>query len=290
MRILLTGGGGLLGSAAAHEARERGWDVVAPGRADLDVTDAHAVRHAVAEAAPDVVLHCAAYTAVDRAEVEAERAVEVNRGGTRAVADACAAVGALLAYPSTDYVFDGRKGEPYRPGDAPHPLSAYGRSKLAGEKEARGAPRHLVARTSWLYGGGGKNFVDTMLTLAERGGPLRVVDDQRGRPTWTRSLAAALLDLVERDAGGTLHVSDSGEATWRELAVEALRLAGMDDVVVEPVSTEAWGAPAPRPRVSVLDLSETERVLGRPLPHWKESLKRYVDERNATLKGADTET
>lgn len=287
MRILVTGGRGLLGSAAADEGRARGWDVVAPGRAELDVTRPDAVREAVTKAAPDLVLHCAAYTAVDRAETQADLAMSVNRDGTRAVAEACAAAGALLVYPSTDYVFDGRKGSPYRPDDPPSPLSAYGRSKLAGEEEARRAPRHLVVRTSWLYGSGGRNFVDTMLALGGRGGPLQVVDDQRGRPTWTRSLAGTLLDLVEREAAGTFHATDSGEATWRELAVEALRLAGLVEVAVEPVSTEAWGAAAPRPPVSLLDVSETERVLGRPMPHWKESLARHVRERTPTLSGAD---
>ena len=288
MRILVTGAGGLLGSAAVADARTRGWSVAARPRAELDVTDAAAVAEAVASASPDAVLHCAAWTAVDRAEAEPGRALEVNRDGTAAVAEACAAAGALLVYPSTDYVFDGRKGAPYAPDDAPNPLSAYGRSKRAGEEAARRAPRRLVARTSWLYGAGGKNFVDAVLARAERGEALRVVDDQRGRPTWTRSLAAALLDLVERGATGVLHVSDAGEATWRELALEALRLAGLD-VPVEPVSTEAWGAPAPRPRESLLDLSETERVLGRPLPHWKESLARYVEERRAAIgTGAST--
>ncbi len=282
----MTGAGGLLGSAVAAEAAARGWDAAALPRSALDVTDADAVLRAVDHRRPEAVVHCAAYTAVDRAEAEEAEALRVNRDATRHVAAAAADAGALLLYPSSDYVFDGSKGAPYLPGDPVAPLSAYGRSKAAGEEEARRAPRHLVVRTSWLYGAGGRNFVDAILARGEAGEPLRVVADQRGRPTWSRSLARALLDLMERGAQGTLHVADRGVATWWELAVEALRLAGVAGLPVEAIATGDWPAAAPRPAESVLDLGDAERTLGGPLPHWKDSLARHVAERRAAKEGA----
>jgi dTDP-4-dehydrorhamnose reductase len=160
--------------------------------------------------------------------------------------------------------------------DAPAPLSAYGRSKLAGEAAVRavGGP-HLVLRTSWLYGAGGRNFVDTIRTLAATRDELRVVCDQTGRPTWSASLARTLLDLLHAGARGTLHACDSGVASWFELAEAVVRGCGCSTRLV-PVTAERWGAPAPRPTRSVLDLEETEAILGRPLPHWRTSLEAYL--------------
>ncbi|HUG36078.1 MAG TPA: dTDP-4-dehydrorhamnose reductase [Candidatus Limnocylindrales bacterium] len=272
MRILVTGAEGLLGTALVAEARSRGHELMGLGRGALDVTDAPAVRDALEAAGPDAVVHCAAYTAVDRAEAEPELARAVNRDGTRYVAEAAAGVGAGLVYVSTDYVFDGQKRSPYLPDDAPRPLSVYGRTKLEGEEAVRQAGGEaLVVRTSWLYGPS-SGFVPAILRRARAGQALHVVDDQRGRPTWAPHAAAALLDLLESGALGTWHVAGQGECTWFELAREALELEGLG-VGLDPISTAEYGAAAPRPSYSVLDLEATEARIGRSLPHWRQGLR-----------------
>jgi len=276
-RALITGGAGLLASALGPELEQRGWVVDRLGRERLDITKEPEVFAAMRKRTPDVVFHCAAYTAVDRAESERNLAFRVNRDGAGAVARACGDR-ALMVYPSTDYVFSGEATVPYGPEDSTGPLNAYGASKLAGEElVAEAASRYLIARTSWLYGSGGRNFVDRMLELAEGGAnALTVVHDQTSRPTWSVDLAEALVDLVEYGATGVYHVAGGGQATWFELAREAFALRGLR-VPVEPVTTAAFGAPAPRPGFSVLDLEGTERVLGRPMRHWREALSRYLE-------------
>jgi dTDP-4-dehydrorhamnose reductase len=276
MKLLVTGGGGMLGAAVDEAGRGRGWTVHAPGHRDLDVTDPERCRRVMGEGPPEVVVHCAAYTAVDDAESAPERAMHVNRDGTRNVLEAAAEVGAKVIYPSTDYVFDGRATHPYLPDDPPHPLSAYGRSKLAGEVEIRNAPgAHLVVRTSWLYGRGGRNFVDTIRALASEGRELRVVADQHGRPTWAGSLAQVIVELIECHATGTVHACDGGSATWFDLAQAVIDLTGLSAPLV-PVSTAEYGAAASRPAYSVLDLAATESLLRRRLPHWRNCLETYL--------------
>lgn len=272
----------MLARALLQELARRGHDAIPLDRSALDITDAAAVGEAIAGARPDAVIQCAAYTDVDGAEAREEYATEVNALATRTVARACARVGARFVYPSTDYVFDGSGTRPYRPDDPPRPINAYGRSKLLGERAALESDDALVVRTSWLYGAGGRNFVRTMI---ERGrailegrvaGPLRVVDDQRGSPTWTGALAPVVVDLLEREApGGVYHATCTGETTWYGFATEALRLAGLDEVAVEPVTTEAFPRPAARPRYSVLDVSATEAILGS-LPDWQSALAEAV--------------
>jgi dTDP-4-dehydrorhamnose reductase len=277
VRVLVTGARGMLARALLRELERRGHEVVGLGRDALDVTDADAVERAVREWAPDVVVQCAAYTRVDDAETDEATAFAVNAEGTRNVARACRVIGARLVYPSTDYVFDGRATSPYRPDHPPAPLNAYGRSKLAGEAAAREAGDWIIARTSWLYGAGGRNFVSTILRRAMEGTPLRVVDDQRGTPTWTGTLAVTLAGLLEADVpSGIYHTTGRGETTWYGFAREALRLAGIDADIV-PVPTEAFPTPARRPRYSVLDCSSTEAVVG-PLPDWREALAKALAE------------
>lgn len=277
MRVLVTGARGMLARALIPELERRGHEVIGLGRDALDVTDADAVERAVREWVPDVVVQCAAYTRVDDAEADEAAAFAVNAEGTRNVARACRAVGARLVYPSTDYVFDGRASSPYRPDHPPAPLNAYGRSKLAGEEAAREAGDWVVARTSWLYGAGGRNFVSTILRRAMEGVPLRVVDDQRGTPTWTGTLAVTLAGLLEADVpSGIYHTTGRGDTTWFAFACEALRLAGIEAEIV-PVPTEAFPTPARRPRYSVLDCSSTEAVVG-PLPDWRDALRAAIAE------------
>ena len=281
MKALVTGSGGLLGHALLRALRCRGVRTEALSRHELDVTRVAAVRRAIGRAVPDVVFHCAAYTAVDRAESEPQRAFAVNEEGAAHVAEAAETAGALIVYPSTDYVFAGDSAAPYRPADATGPRSVYGQSKLAGEEAVRrSGARHMIARTSWLFGAGGRNFVDAVLARADRGERVQVVDDQTGRPTWTEELARALVELACAGREGVHHVACAGRATWRELAQEALRLggpAGAAEVAeVKAVSTAEFGAAAPRPRWSVLDISATQAVLERPMSGWREALAAYL--------------
>lgn len=301
LRLLVTGAGGMVGSAFVREARARGLDATGLTRTDLDVTDDDAVREVVGRwvegaarsgrADPDWIVHCAAYTAVDRAESEPEAARAVNVEGTRKLARAAAKAGQGLVYLSTDYVFDGVAEAPLSPTAPTAPISVYGVSKRDGERAARHEYRHasaesgssasgrgaqpLIVRSGWLYGEGGRGFVRAMLDRASRGEDLRVVDDQVGGPTWTGSLVAAVLDLVAIGSGTELpevvHVADRGQATWYDLAVEALRISGVE-AVVEPLSSRDFGAAATRPAYSVLDVTATETLLGRAMRPWKDVL------------------
>ncbi len=277
MKILVTGAGGLLGSALVSEGGRRGHDMHPFHRRALDVTDEVAVSAAVAECAPDTVIHCAAYTKVDLAESQPDEAMAVNRDGTENVARAAASAGALMVYLSTDFVFDGRSERPYTPDDPPNPINHYGRTKLAGEAAVRhvGAA-WLTVRGGWFYGEDGTDFVDVILERARAGGPLRVVNDQVGGPSWVGSVAPALLDLVEKSATGVLHLCDRGEVTRVDWAREALALAGVD-LEVEPVSSEAFAAAAERPGYSVLNGEAAEAILGRAMPEWSESLRTYLE-------------
>jgi len=277
VKVLVTGAGGLLGGEVVRVARERSWEVLAMDRAALDVTDSEAVRTALEGAQPRAVIHCAAYTAVDRAESEPEVAHAVNAEGAGHVARAASAVGAHVAYVSTDYVFDGTGDRPYLPGDPTGPLSVYGRTKLAGEAAVRDASIDaLVVRTSWLYGDG-RGFVPAILRLAESGEPLRVVSDQRGRPTHAHQAAVGILDLLVYGARGIWHVAGGGECTWYELATAALELRGVD-ADVERVTGAEFGAAAPRPAYSVLDLAATEAMLGRRMADWRHVLATFLNE------------
>ena len=279
MRILVTGAAGLLGNAVVRTAGERGHDVRAFARSDLDITDPAEVDRRLRAEKPDVVVHCAAYTAVDRAEEESEQAMNVNRDGTRNVAMAAAQVGATVVYPSTDFVFNGRASTPYGPDDETSPLNAYGVSKLAGEQVlATSGCSWMVVRTSWLYGAGGRDFVDAVLERgARRGGGMTVVDDQVGCPTWSGSLAPGIVGLAEEGAKGTYHLCDAGQASWLDLAQKVVEEAGID-LELTATSTLAWGAPAKRPPYSVLDCSKGERILGREMTPWPESLHTYLSE------------
>ena len=279
MRILVTGAAGLLGNAVVRTAEARGHDVRAFRRSALDVTDPGEVDRRLRAEMPEVVVHCAAYTAVDRAEEESDQAMAVNRDGTRNVAMAATQIGATVVYPSTDYVFDGRAETPYRPDDETSPLNAYGVSKLAGEQvlAVSGCSR-LVVRTSWLYGFGGRDFVDVVLERGERrGGEMMVVDDQVGCPTWTGSLAPRIIELAESGARGTYHLCDADQASWLDLARQVAEEAELD-LEFKATSTLAWGAAAERPPFSVLDCTEVETILGRGMTRWRESLHTYLSE------------
>ena len=277
MRCVITGAGGLLGSALLNVMARRGMGYTALRKSDLDVTDVFATESRFKVEEPDVVFHCAAFTDVDRAESERKESFAVNAGGAGKVAEACRKVGARMVFFSTDYVFGGAKRTPYSPNDEPDPLSAYGESKLAGENAvlASGVDALLI-RTSWLYGAVGRDFVNTVIQRAREGKTLRLIDDQTGSPTWAKHVAELTLDLVNHHVSGTYHVTDSGEASWYDLGREALSICSLH-CEIESISTEDWGAQAPRPRYSVLDSSNTEAILGRRMTPWREALKRFLE-------------
>ena len=275
---MITGAGGLLGSALATVMGHRGIQYIALTKADLDVTDGCATEECIKADNPDVVFHCAAFTDVDRAEAEQKASFIVNADGASNVARACKTVGARMVFFSTDYVFDGAKRTPYSPDDKPNPLSTYGESKLAGESlvTASGVDVLLI-RTSWLYGAVGRNLVDTVIQGARKGKTLQLVDDQIGSPTWAKHMAEITLDLVSHRVSGTYHVTDSGEASWYDLGREALSICGLQ-CEIKPISSEDWRAPAPRPRYSVLNSSNAEAILGRRMTPWRKALKRFLEE------------
>ena len=276
MKVLVTGAGGLLAGEVSQEFRAAGWEVAAFGRDDLDVTDARAVARAMEASRPDIVFQGAAYTDVDAAETNEDLALSINAEGALNVARACQRVGTLFVYPSTDYVFSAPSDRPRRPSDIPSPQNAYGRSKLAGEAAARESGHFLILRTSWLYGSGGENFVQTVIRLARQREVLDIVDDQIGRPTWARSLARTLLALVERRASGIFHATDGGDpVSWYGLAKEIVSIEELS-VGVRPVPSSHLARPAHRPSYSVLDCSETESVLGIKMPDWRGNLREYL--------------
>lgn len=278
MKILVTGKGGQLGSellglisSALPEV-----EAVGIGTAEWDFSQPEHGSQILNAVSPDVVLHCGAYTAVDKAESEPDIAQRVNAESTLEIADWCKSQGKKLIYFSTDYVFDGTSTEPYREDHPTAPLGVYGRTKLAGEQAVLAASaENLVLRISWVYATGGKNFLLTMRRLAAGEGPIRVVNDQLGRPSYTRPIAEAVLECVKQGASGLYHLAPQGETTWYGFAKRIFELdtacAGALERLV-PIITAEFPTPAKRPAYSVLDGSKMQKDLGIVLPHWEESL------------------
>jgi len=280
---LVTGAGGQL-AVELERSLPNGIALVALSIDDLDITNREEVLRVVGEASPDILINAAGYTAVDRAEEEASLAMRVNGDGTRHLAEAAEACSASFVHVSTDFVFDGTGSEPYEVDAVANPLSVYGRSKLAGELAAHDVlgEAALIVRTAWLYTAHGSNFLRTMLRIMKEQGAVRVVDDQLGTPTWARTLAEAIWRLLDLDARGTYHVTDSGTATWYEFAV-AIRDGAVEqgllvDAVVEPISTAEYPTAAHRPAYSVLDCTRTDQVIGKSTPHWRTSLSNCLQE------------
>ncbi len=272
----MTGAGGLLAHATLPALAAAGYEARPLARAELDVTDARAFRAAAAEFRPDWIFHFAAYTRVDDCEGDPARAFTVNGLGARNAALAASACGASLLAMSSDYVFDGSARRPYREYDAAAPRSVYGASKWAGEQAIRDVGgRFVIVRTAWLYGPGGGNFVDAILKKARAGEALRVVGDQHGSPTYAPDLAGGLLRLAERAEYGTYHAVNAGVASWHEVAVAAVREAGLA-VEVERIESQALARPAPRPAYSALDTTWFAEVAGGALPEWRDALRRHV--------------
>jgi dTDP-4-dehydrorhamnose reductase len=271
LKILLIGRNGQVGWELARLLPAAG-ELRTTAREQLDLADADAVRRVVRETRPELVVNAAAYTAVDKAEAEPELAMRINGTAPGVMAEEAKRLGALLVHYSTDYIFDGTKRGPYVEDDAPTPLNVYGRTKLAGERAVRESGcRHLILRTSWVYGPRGKNFYLTIAAKAAKGEPLRVVDDQRGVPTTSAFLAERTLALVKKDASGVLHLVPGGETTWFGFAREIVQMKRSPSDV-QPIRSGEFPAAARRPANSVLDNRKAVALLGTPLPQWQELL------------------
>jgi len=278
MKLLVTGAAGMLGRDVMLAAGNAGHAVVGYGRAELDVTDPAQLDRRLELERPDVVINCAAWTDVDGAETAEEAAFAVNGAGAGNVAAAAAKVEARIVHISTDYVFDGVKGAPYVESDQPAPLSAYGRTKLAGEEAVAAAnKRHFIVRSAGLYGIGGRNFVDTMLRLSEAQSEVTVVRDQVGSPTYTWHLAYGVVRLIEGIEYGIHHMAAGGQCSWYEFAREIFEQAEVECRVLS-ITSDEFGAAAPRPAFSAL-ASQREHAIR--LPGWRDGLAGYLAQRKA---------
>lgn len=281
-RLLVTGCHGQLGRALLDEAAARELPADGCDVDTVDITDSQAVRNLLTDLRPTVVINCAAMTDVDGCETQPDRADQVNGRAVGHLAAEVASVGSLLVQVSTDYVFSGVAERPWSEEDPPAPMSAYGRSKLLGEELARKAPEHLIVRTAWLFGHGGRNFVEAILHQIEAGSrELRVVADQRGCPTYAPDLASAILDLVHTGARGTVHAVNEGATTWHGFASAIVELTE-SPATVRPVTTREFRRPARRPEFSVLDTTLLRSLIGRGLPGWRDALERYLEVRCAS--------
>jgi dTDP-4-dehydrorhamnose reductase len=278
MRVTIFGAPGLLGKALMREWS--GDTVTGLGSRDADIRDADRVRELALETHPNWIVLAAAYTDVDGCESNPELAFAVNRDGAVNVATAAKTAGARLLFLSSDYVFDGKKTTPYEIGDARNPQSVYGRTKAEAEiKLLELMPECCIARTSWLFGTGGKCFPDTILKLAASRPALDVVNDQRGSPTYAVDLAPAIIQLCRQNASGIVHVTNAGDCTWFEFAQEIVRSARLA-TEVRPVSSQRMARPAPRPAYSVLSPDRLQS-LGIEMPTWRDALRRYLEERKS---------
>lgn len=276
MKVLATGANGMLGQDLCPILEDIGCFIMPTDYDTLNILDKEAVNKAVSDFHPDLIIHCAAYTNVDKAESDIENARRLNVEGTKNVASAASGVGATIVYISTDYVFDGKKNAPYLPMDKPNPKNVYGLTKFEGEEVVKKyCEKYYIARTAWLYGVHGKNFVETMLTLGEKsienGTELKVVDDQVGSPTWTVDLISGILKILNKPYG-IYHLSGGGKTSWYGFAREIFKLSDMD-VNLKPCTTEEFPRPANRPIYSVMENLPKAGELMRP---WEDGLRDYL--------------
>ena len=283
MKCLITGCNGQLGYDIARELDRRGYkDYLALDREKMDITNREQVMQVVTDYNPDVIFHCAAWTAVDKAEYMVDACTTVNVEGTKNLVDASLAVDAKILYMSTDYVFDGKKEGYYTEEDTPNPQSVYGRTKYAGEEEVRRNPKHYIARISWVFGINGNNFIKTMLKLSETHDTLNVVNDQIGTPTYTVDLSRLLVDMAETDKYGTYHSTNESYCSWAEFAEYIFKINNKD-VVVNKVTTEEYleitgTKQAYRPRNSKLSKEKLKNAGFELLPSWQDATERYCKE------------
>lgn len=279
MRVLVTGVKGQLGHDVVKECEKRGIEAVGVDVEEMDITDAQAVDRVITDAKVDAVIHCAAYTAVDAAEDNVEICRRVNADGTEHIAKVCRKLDIKMVYLSTDYVFDGEGERPWEPDDERHPLNVYGQTKYEGELAVeQNLEKYFIVRIAWVFGVNGKNFIKTMLRLGEERGAVSVVNDQIGSPTYTEDLAVLLVDMVQTEKYGRYHATNEGLCSWYEFACEIFRQAGMDQVKVTPVDSNAFPAKAKRPHNSRMSKDKLEANGFHRLPAWQDALGRYLKE------------
>ena len=276
MRVLVTGVKGQLGYDVMNELAKRGYEGVGVDVDEMDITDARKVDEVITKAQVDKVVHCAAYTAVDAAEDNVELCRRVNAEGTENIAKVCKRLDLPMVYLSTDYVFDGEGERPWEPDDERDPLNVYGQTKYEGELAVeRNLDKYFIVRIAWVFGVNGKNFIKTLLNLAQNHDTITVVDDQVGSPTYTYDLARLLVDMIETEKYGRYHATNEGLCTWYEFAKEIFRQAGVD-VKVVPVTSEQFQAKAKRPHNSRMNKDKLEAMGFQRLPSWQDALSRYL--------------
>lgn len=276
MRVLVTGVKGQLGHDVMNELAKRGYEGVGVDVDEMDITDAQKVDEVITAAQVDKVIHCAAYTAVDAAEDNVELCRRVNAKGTENIAKVCKRLDLPMVYLSTDYVFDGEGERPWEPDDERDPLNVYGQTKYEGELAVeRNLDKYFIVRIAWVFGVNGKNFIKTMLNLAQNHDTITVVDDQVGSPTYTYDLARLLVDMIETEKYGRYHATNEGLCTWYEFAKEIFRQAGVD-VKVVPVTSEQFQAKAKRPHNSRMNKDKLDAMGFQRLPSWQDALSRYL--------------
>jgi dTDP-4-dehydrorhamnose reductase len=278
-KILITGAGGMLGSALL-KTLDNHFKVLGCTRRECDITDKNKVESVINSFLPDIVIHCAAYTNVEKAEDEQEKAFFVNREGTRNIFKVLEDKDCLIVYISTDYVFDGKKNSPYLEQDLPSPINVYGKSKLEGEKIVKNFKKHLIIRTSWLFGPCGENFITKIIRKAEQDKVIKVVDDQKGSPTYTFDLSYAIKDIIDislkrRIEYGIYHITNSGICSWFEFARYIKELTKIE-VEILPVTSKESTTKAERPLNSVLSNDKFFNLVGYKLRNWKEAVKEYI--------------
>ena len=277
MRVLVTGVKGQLGYDVMNELAGKGHEGIGVDIQEMDITDAASVEKVITEAAPDAVIHCAAYTAVDAAEDNVDLCRRVNAGGTENIARVCKALNCKMMYISTDYVFNGQGTRPWEPDDKREPLNVYGQTKYEGELAVETLEKFFLVRIAWVFGVNGKNFIKTMLNLGKTRDHLTVVADQVGSPTYTYDLARLLVDMIETDKYGRYHATNEGLCSWYEFACEIFKQAGMN-VTVSPVTSDQYPAKAKRPMNSRMDKSKLDEMGFKRLPSWQDALGRYLKE------------
>lgn len=281
MKVLVTGVKGQLGYDVVRELQKRGHEAVGVDIDEMDITDAAAVERVMTEVQPDAVIHCSAYTAVDRAEEDIEICRRVNVDGTENIAKICKKLNCKMLYLSTDYIFSGDGERPWEPDDEASPLNAYGQSKYDGELALKKyVEKYFIVRISWVFGINGNNFIKTMLRLGRENGAVKVVDDQIGSPTYTYDLARLLVDMIESDRYGAYHATNEGICSWYEFAKEIFRAAGMDNVSVTPVKSGEFPVKAKRPKNSRMSKEKLVTNGFSLLPAWQDAVARYIKELN----------
>ena len=276
MKVLVTGVNGQLGHDIVEECQKRNIEAIGVDVKEMDITDAHKVDEVITETKPDAIIHCAAWTAVDKAEDEVEQCRKVNRDGTKHIVDVCERLDLPLMYFSTDYVFDGQGEEPWNEYDERHPLNIYGKTKYEGELEVERLKKHFIIRISWVFGINGGNFIKTMLRLGKERKEVSVVNDQIGSPTYTYDLARLCVDMIQTKEYGTYHATNEGICSWYEFACEIFKQAKMD-VIVHPVDSTQFPTRAVRPKNSRMNKTELDKHGFTRLPSWQDALERYLD-------------